>query len=65
MRRWGVYCADGIAWEDDLSKQDADISVDEADDLCACGSKHVVLPMPVEKPVDKMPGPNGSSPSYS
>jgi hypothetical protein len=57
MRRWGVYCADGIAWEDDLSKQDADISSDEADELCSCGGPHEIRPMAVED----LGGPNGSS----
>ena len=45
MRRWGVYCKDGIAWEDALSKADADLSADEANDSCECRGKHRIRVM--------------------
>lgn len=50
LRRWAVYCSDDVLWEDNLTREDADLSVDEADESCPCGGKHEAREMPVENP---------------
>jgi len=46
IRQWMVCCPDGIMYEDELSKTDAGLSLDEANSICSCRGKHQIRKMP-------------------